>query len=52
MWGTGAAHTGFWLGDPREMDHLEGSEYNVKLHHQELGWRGTAWTAMAQDRDR
>ena len=33
----------FWLGD-----HLQESEYNIKLNHQEVGWRGVAWTALAQ----
>ena len=46
------AHTGFWLGDLRERDHLEESEYNIKMHHQEVGWTGIAWTVLVQDRDR
>ena len=52
VWGTGAAYAGFWLGDLRERDHLEDSEYNIKLHLQEVGRRGMSWTALAQDRDR
>jgi hypothetical protein len=52
VWGAGAAHTGFRWGDLRERDHLEEPEYNIKLHHQEVGWRGMECTALAQERDR
>jgi hypothetical protein len=49
-------HTGFWWGDLRVGDHLEDpgvdGRYNIKMDLQEVGWGGTDWIDMAQDRDR
>jgi hypothetical protein len=35
------------LGRPRR-----GWEDNIKMHLQEVGWRGMDWIALAQDRER
>jgi len=48
-WGAGEVHTGFWLGNLRERDHLidlDRWEVNIKMnfHFQEVG--GEAWTGL------
>jgi hypothetical protein len=48
-------HTGFWWGNLREGDHWEDLGVDgktIKMDLQELGWRGTDWIDLAQDRDR
>jgi hypothetical protein len=51
----GEMHTGFWLGDLREGDHVGdpgvGWEDNIKMDLQEVGW-GMDWIELARDRDR
>ena len=51
-------HTGFWVGDLREGDHLgylgiDGSIIkNIKMDLQYARWGGMDWIPLAQDRDR
>jgi len=47
-------YTGFWWGNLRERDHLEAPQVDgkVKVDLQEVGWGGTDWIELAQDRDR
>jgi hypothetical protein len=51
----GEVYTGFWWGNLRERDHLEGPGVDgrkVQMDLQEVGCWGTDWIDMAQDRDR
>ena len=49
-------HTGFWLGNLMEIDHLEDLrrrlENNIKMDLREVGWGGMDWIALAEDEDR
>ena len=48
-------YTGFWWRDLSEGDHLEDLGVDgkiIKMDLKELGWRGTDWIDLAQDRDR
>jgi hypothetical protein len=47
MWETGEVHTGVWLGNLREKDHLEDLDrwkVIVKMDFQAVG--GEAWTGL------
>jgi hypothetical protein len=50
----GEVHTGFWLGELREGDHLKdpGVDGRIILKWIFKKWDGVAWIDMAQDRDR
>jgi len=56
VWGTGDAHTGFWLGNLRERTHLSDLGVDgriiLKTGLQELGWEGMDWIDVVQDRCR
>jgi hypothetical protein len=48
--------TGFWWGDLRRRDPLEGlgvgGEDNIKIGVQEVRWGSMNWIDLAEDRDR
>jgi hypothetical protein len=48
VWETGEVHTGFWWGDQKERDHLEGLGINGKviLKWVFIKWDGDAWTGL------
>ena len=54
-WGRGEVHTGFWWGNLRVEDHLEGLDADGKII---LKWifkkwdRDMAWIDLAQDKDK
>jgi len=53
--GRAEVHTGFWLGDIRERNHLEDPDvdgWSLKMCLQEEGCEGMDWIDLAQDRDR
>ena len=56
VWGRGEVYTGFWWGNLRKRDHLEDlgldGRINTKTDLQEVGWVGTDWIDLAEDRDR
>jgi hypothetical protein len=53
-WGDERYIQGFRWGNLSEGDHLEDLGVDgkiIKMDLQELGWRGTDWIDLAQDRD-
>jgi hypothetical protein len=56
VWGKGVVHTGFWWGDPKEVDHLQElrvmGEDNIKTDRQEKERIRIDWIDTAEDRDR
>jgi len=55
MWGEGRGTYSVWWGDVKETDHLKdlGVDENIilKVDLQEVGWEGTDWNDLAQNRD-
>jgi hypothetical protein len=53
VWETGEVYAGLWWGKLSERAHLEdlGND-NSEMDLQEVGWGGTDWTALSQDKDR
>jgi hypothetical protein len=56
VWGRGEVHTGFWLEDLREGDHLGDPGVDgrmiLKWIFQTWDVEGMDWIELAQDRDR
>jgi hypothetical protein len=55
VWEAGEVHTGFWWGDLRERDYLEGLsvDRNIMLTWIIKKWDGSMdWIDVAQDRHR
>jgi hypothetical protein len=52
VWRRGEVRTGFWWGNLRERDHLEGVGVDERIILKWVGWRGMDWIELAQDRDR
>jgi hypothetical protein len=52
----GKLHTGFWWEDLMENNHLKDLGINgniiIKVDVQEMGWEGTDWNDLAQNRYR
>ena len=52
--GEGRAAYSVWWEDLKKIDHLKdlGVDGNIILKLQEVGWEGTDWNDLAQNRDR
>ena len=52
VWGTKEIHTGIWLGDPLEWDHMKTRTRDdiIKMDIQEVRWGGTDWIDLAEIR--
>jgi len=51
----GEVRIGFWWGNLREGDNLEGPGVdgdNIKMDLQEVGWGSKGWVDLAKNRDR
>jgi hypothetical protein len=56
IWGSGAVYTGFWWGNLRKRDLVEGLgckwKGNIKIDFKKIGWEGVEWINVAHDVDK
>jgi hypothetical protein len=55
-WGRSKMHTKFWMGSLNRRDHLQDLrmhrwEDKIKMDLRQIGWEGTVWIHLAQDRN-